>query len=52
MFGYRVEVVKRNEQHKFRVLHKRGIVERSFARLNLSRASAKATNSDTHRLNP
>jgi transposase len=41
MFGYRVEVVKRNEQHKFRVLHKLWIVERSFAWLNLSRRLSK-----------
>jgi len=31
MFGWRVEVVKRNEQHQFKVLPKRWIVERSFA---------------------
>ena len=31
MIGWRVEVVKRNEQHQFKVLPKRWIVERSFA---------------------
>ena len=31
MFRYTVEVVKRNEQHLFRVLPKRWIVERTFA---------------------
>ena len=37
MFGYDVEVVKRNELHKFQVLPKRWIVERTFAWLNWSR---------------
>jgi transposase len=41
MFGYRVEVVNRNEQHKFRVLPKRWIVERTFAWLNWSRRLSK-----------
>jgi transposase len=31
MFGYDMEVVKRSEQHKFKVLPKRWIVERTFA---------------------
>ena len=31
MFGYDVEVVKRNELHSFKVLPQRWIVERSFA---------------------
>ena len=30
MFGYTVEVVKRTEQHLFKVLPKRWIVERTF----------------------
>ena len=41
MFGYRVEVVKRSEQHLFRVLPKRWIVERTFAWLNWSRRLSK-----------
>jgi transposase len=41
MFGYEVEVVKRNEQHLFRVLPKRWIVERSLAWLNWSRRLSK-----------
>jgi transposase len=41
MFGYKVEVVKRNEQHLFRVLPKRWIVERTFAWLNWSRRLSK-----------
>jgi transposase len=31
MFGYDVEVVKRNEMHTFKVLPKRWTVKRSFA---------------------
>jgi len=41
MFGYRVEVVGRKEQHLFRVLPKRWIVERTFAWLNWSRRLSK-----------
>ena len=41
MFGYRIEVVKRSEQHLFRVLPKRWIVERTFAWLNWSRRLSK-----------
>ncbi len=41
MFGYKVEVVKRNELHLFRVLPKRWIVERTFAWLNWSRRLSK-----------
>ncbi len=41
MFGYRVEVVKRNEPHKFHILPKRWIVERTFAWLNWSRRLSK-----------
>ncbi len=41
MFGYEVEVVKRNEQHMFRVLPKRWVVERTFAWLNWSRRLSK-----------
>jgi transposase len=41
MFGYKVEIVKRNEQHLFRVLPKRWIVERTFAWLNWSRRLSK-----------
>ncbi len=41
MFGYTVEIVKRNEQHLFRVLPKRWIVERTFAWLNWSRRLSK-----------
>lgn len=41
MFGYKVEVVKRDELHLFRVLPKRWIVERTFAWLNWSRRLSK-----------
>ena len=41
MFGYNVEVVKRNELHQFQVLPKRWIVERTFAWLNWSRRLSK-----------
>jgi transposase len=41
MFRYTVEVVKRNEQHLFRVLPKRWIVERTFAWLAWSRRLSK-----------
>ena len=41
MFGYKVEVVKRDEQHLFRVLPKRWIVERTFEWLNWSRRLSK-----------
>jgi len=41
MFGYEVEVVKRNEMHRFRILPKRWIVERTFAWLNWSRRLSK-----------
>jgi transposase len=41
MFDYSVKIVKRNEQHLFRVLPKRWIVERTFAWLNWSRRLSK-----------
>jgi putative transposase len=41
MFDYDVEVVKRSEQHKFVVLPKRWIVERTFGWLNWSRRLSK-----------
>lgn len=41
MFGYDVEVVKRNELHAFKVLPKRWIVERSFAWMGWSRRLSK-----------
>jgi transposase len=41
MFDYSVQIVKRNEQHLFRVLPKRWIVERTFAWLNCSRRLSK-----------
>ena len=41
MFGYDVEVVKRNELHRFKVLPKRWIVERTLAWLNWSRRLSK-----------
>lgn len=41
MFGYEVEVVKRNELHQFLVLPKRWIVERTFAWLSWSRRLSK-----------
>jgi len=41
MFGYDVEVVKRDQLHRFKVLPKRWIVERTFAWLNWSRRLSK-----------
>ena len=41
MFGYDVEIVKRNELHTFKVLPKRWIVEHTFAWLNWSRKLSK-----------
>ena len=41
MFDYDVEVVKRNELHRFKVLPKRWIVERTLAWLNWSRRLSK-----------
>jgi putative transposase len=41
MFGYDVEVIKRNELHSFKVLPKRWIVERNFARMGWSRRLSK-----------
>jgi len=41
MFGYDVEVVKRNELHTFKVLPKRWIVERNFAWMGWSRRLSK-----------
>ena len=41
MFGYDMEVVKRNKLHTFQVLPKRWIVERTFAWLNWSRRLSK-----------
>jgi putative transposase len=41
MFGWRLEIVKRNETHRFVVLPKRWIVERTFAWLNWSRRLSK-----------
>ena len=41
MFGYTVEIVKRSQQHLFRVLPKRWIVERTLAWLNWSRRLSK-----------
>jgi transposase len=41
MFGWRIEIVKRNEAHRFVVLPRRWIVERTFAWLNWSRRLSK-----------
>ena len=41
MFACLIQVVKRTEQHTFKVLPKRWIVERSFAWLNHSRRLSK-----------
>lgn len=41
MFACLIQVVKRAEQHTFKVLPKRWIVERSFAWLNHSRRLSK-----------
>jgi transposase len=40
-FGYSVEIVKCNEQHRFQLLPRRWIVERTFAWLNWSRRLGK-----------
>jgi putative transposase len=37
MFGWRMEIVKRNEPHRLVVLPKRWVVERTFVWLNWSR---------------
>ena len=41
MFGWRMEIVKRNEAHRFVVLPKCWIVERTLAWLNWSRRLSK-----------
>ena len=41
MFGFDIEVVKRNEMHAFKVLPKRWIVERNFAWMGWSRRLSK-----------
>ena len=41
MFGWTLQIVKRNEAHRFLVLPKRWIVERTFAWLNWSRRLSK-----------
>jgi putative transposase len=41
MFGWRMEIVKRNELHRFVVLPKRWVVERTFGWLNWSRRLSK-----------
>ena len=41
MFGYKVEVVKRNELHTFQVQPKRWIVERTFAWISRNRRLAR-----------
>ena len=41
MFGWTLAIVKRNEAHRFLVLPKRWIVERTFAWLNWSRRLSK-----------
>jgi len=41
MFDYRVQGIKRNELHKFQVLAKRWIVERTFSWLNWSQRLSK-----------
>jgi len=41
MFGWRMEIVKRSELHRFVVLPKRWGVERTFAWLNWSRRLSK-----------
>jgi transposase len=41
MFGYQVEVVKRNELHQFKAPPKSWIVERTLAWLNWSRRLSK-----------
>lgn len=39
--GYQIEIVKRTEEHKFKVLPKRWIVERTFAWISFHRRMAK-----------
>lgn len=41
MFGYDLEIVKRNELHTFKILPKRWIVERTIAWLSASRRLSK-----------
>jgi transposase len=52
MFAYTVEVVKRTDQHLFKVLPKRWIVERTFAWLNWSRRLSRTTNCTTPQPKP
>jgi putative transposase len=40
-FGFNIEVIKRTEEHKFKVLPKRWIVERTFAWLSFHRRLSK-----------
>ena len=40
-FGWDLEIVKRNETHKFRILPKRWIVERTFAWISFQRRTSK-----------
>jgi len=40
-FGWALEIVKRNETHKFRILPKRWIVERTFAWISFQRRTSK-----------
>ncbi len=42
VFGYLLEIVKRNELHTFKVLPKRWIVERTFAWIDTNRRTAKS----------
>ena len=40
-FGWVLEIVKRNETHKFKILPKRWIVERTFAWISFQRRTSK-----------
>lgn len=46
IIGSKVEIAKRNDAHKFSVVPKRWIVERTFAWLNNSRRISKDTDSN------
>mgnify|MGYP002869809146 CR=1 FL=1 len=46
IIGSKIEIVKRNDSHKFSVIPKRWVVERTFAWLNNSRRISKDTDSN------
>jgi putative transposase len=42
LFGYVIDIVKRNEQHVFKILPKRWLVERAFSWIDTNRRTAKS----------